>query len=69
MAKNIRGNHDGANGENQSYTIQGRGTVSRAKLVTEVEAGKHSDHSTYEINNVKYVRANPDDSIGNNVNN
>ncbi|HBC3412350.1 TPA: DUF3892 domain-containing protein, partial [Vibrio parahaemolyticus] len=39
MAKNIRGNNDGEHGENDSYTIQGRGVVSRETLVDEVNAG------------------------------
>lgn len=68
MAKKIRGNHDGENGQNENYTIQGRGEVSRKTLVREVENGKHSDHSIYERNGEKYVRANPDDSSENNIN-
>ncbi len=68
MAKKIRGNHDGENGENDSYTIQGRGEVSRETLVKEVENGKHPNHSIYEINGEKYVRANPDNSSDNNIN-
>lgn len=68
MAKNIKGNHDGKNGENTSYTIAGRGVVSRPTLVKEVEAGKHPNHHVYSQDGVKYVRANPDDSNSNNIN-
>lgn len=68
MAKNIKGNHDGKNGENASYTIAGRGVVSRAALVKEVKAGKHPNHHVYTQDGVQYVRANPDDSNSNNIN-
>lgn len=68
MAKNIRGNNDGENGENDSYTIAGRGVVSRETLVQEVEQGKHPHHHVININGEDYVRSNPDRTIGNNVN-
>lgn len=68
MAKNIRGNNDGENGENDSYTITGRGVVSRETLVQEVEQGKHPHHHVVNINGEDYVRSNPDRTIGNNVN-
>lgn len=68
MAKNIRGNHDGKNGENENYTVAGRGVVSRSKLVKEVEAGRHPDHHVYSQDGVKYIRANPDDKDSNNIN-
>lgn len=67
MAKHIRGNGDGKNGENQSYTIPGRGTVSRPQLVKEVEAGKHPDFGIVNRNGTPYVRAHPDGQKGNNV--
>jgi len=67
MANNIKGNHDGDNGENQSYTIPGRGVVDRETLVQEVESGKHPNFHTIEVEGDKYVRANPDRSKGNNV--
>jgi hypothetical protein len=67
MAKNIRGNKDGKNGENQTYTIPGRGTVPRKKLIEEVREGKHPDFHIYERNGVKYVRADPDSTEQNNV--
>lgn len=68
MAKNIRGNNDGENGRNESYTIPGRGIVNRDNLVREVENGKHPDFSIYERDGEKYVRGNPDNSEDNNVN-
>jgi len=68
MANIIKGNHDGENGRNESYTIPGRGTVPRPNLVREVESGQHLDFSTYRIHGQKYVRANPDSSKDNNVN-
>lgn len=68
MAVNIRGNRDGDNGHNESYTILGRGTVSRTKLVREVKCGKHSKHTIVKINGVEYVKAKPDNEMKNNVN-
>lgn len=68
MAKNITGNHDGDNGKNESYSIPGRGSVSRKNLVKEVKAGKHPDFSTYTYKGEKFVRGNPDSSQKNNVN-
>lgn len=67
MAKNIRGNADGDNGENQSYTIPGRGVVPRKKLVEEVKGGKHPDFHVYHRDGQEYVRANPDHEKPNNV--
>ncbi|CAK2431157.1 conserved hypothetical protein [Vibrio crassostreae] len=67
MANNIKGNGDGENGENQTYTIPGRGVVDREQLVKEVEKGKHPNFHTVEVEGDKYVRANPDRSKGNNV--
>jgi hypothetical protein len=68
MANIIKGNQDGENGGNESYTIPGRGVVSRPQLVREVEHGKHPNFSTYERDGVKYVRGNPDSRTNNNVN-
>lgn len=68
MAKNIRGNRDGENGENLSYTVTGRGVVSRPQLVQEVKDGQHPDFNVIKVNNVEYVRANPDSSTSNNIN-
>ncbi|SEP43991.1 DUF3892 domain-containing protein [Pseudomonas sp. Snoq117.2] len=67
MANHIRGNGDGKNGENQSYTIPGRGNVPRPQLVREVEAGKHPYFGIVTRNGTPYVRANPDGRKGNNV--
>lgn len=68
MAKNIKGNQDGKGGRNETYTIHGRGTVARKKLAKEVKDGKHPNFSTYERDGETFVRANPDDSSKNNVN-
>lgn len=68
MAKKIRGNQDGENGENESYTIPGRGVVERKQLVDEVNAGKHPNHHVISINGVDYVRSNPDSTESNNIN-
>jgi hypothetical protein len=68
MANNIKGNHDGKNGSNDSYQIPSRGKVTRKTLVKEIEQGKHSNFSTYERDGEKYVRAKPDHTETNNVN-
>ena len=68
MAKNITGNNDGEGGRNESYTIRGRGVVTRKTLVQEIEGGKHSDFSVYESGGEKFVRSNPDSTETNNVN-
>jgi hypothetical protein len=68
MANIIKGNHDSENGGNDSYTIPGRGEVSRLALVREVEKGKHPNFSIYQRDGEKYVRGNPDSRPSNNVN-
>ena len=68
MAKNIRGNNDGANGENDSYTIAGRGVVDRKTLVKETRNGNHPKHHVIKVNGEEYVRANPDNKNSNNIN-
>ena len=68
MALNIRGNRDGKNGHNNSYTIPGRGTVSRSKLVNEIKSGKHPNHTTINVKGVDYAKAKPDYKTKNNIN-
>jgi hypothetical protein len=68
MANTIRGNKDGKNGENQTYTIPGRGSsIPREQVVKEIKQGKHPNHSTYKIKGTEYVRSNPDSQEKNNV--
>lgn len=67
MANNIRGKADGKNGENQSYVIPGRGTVSRPQLVREVKNGQHPKFGIVTVEGTPYVRAKPDGSTRNNV--
>ncbi len=68
MAKIIRGNKDGQNGENQTYRIPGRGTeIPRQQLVKEVTQGQHPHHSVYERDGQKFVRSKPDAQQRNNV--
>jgi len=68
MAINIRGNKDGENKHNDTYTIPGRGVVSRTQLVREIKVGKHSNHTITKINGREYVKAKPDNKTQNNVN-
>lgn len=63
----IKGNGDGENGENESYTIRGRGDVSRQQLVKEIKSGQHTDYHIYERDGEEYVRSNPNKKSGDNV--
>jgi hypothetical protein len=68
MANTIRGNKGGENGENQTYTIPGRGSnIPREQVVREVKAGQHENFSIYKVKGVEYVRARPDSQKKNNV--
>lgn len=70
MANIIKGNHDGENGENKSYTIPGRGSnISGKTLAREIEKeNKHPNHEVYKRNGVKYIRGKADNKKNNNVN-
>lgn len=67
MANKIRGNQDGENGRNESYTIPGRGVVPREQLVEEVHKGKHPNHTTQTTNGEEYVKAKPNGTRNDNV--
>ncbi|MCF8002036.1 MAG: hypothetical protein K9K32_05410 [Halanaerobiales bacterium] len=71
MAKIIKGNHDGENGENRTYTIPGRGSNILGKtLAREIEKeNKHPNYGVYERNGEKYIRGKADNKKNNNVNN
>lgn len=69
MANHINGNRDGENGRNDSYSIPGRdSSIPRDTLVSEVNEGRHPNFGTYTRNGETYVRANPDHTESNNVN-
>jgi hypothetical protein len=69
MAKYIKGNHDGAKGENETYRIQGRGIkIPRATIIKEIEQGKHPCHIVTKINGEKYAKAKPNSHEEDNVN-
>lgn len=69
MANKIKGNNDGLNGRNETYTIQGRGSnIPREKMVKEVKQGNHPNHTTTKINNIEYVKAKPNKKTNDNVN-
>ena len=70
MAKgsSINGNGGGKNGGNKSYTVTGRGEVSRAKLVKEVKQGQHPDTHVYKREGVEYARNNPNHDKPDNIN-
>lgn len=69
MANKIKGNNDGSNGRNDTYTIPGRGSnIPREKIVKEVKQGNHPNHTITIINNVEYVKAKPNKNTNDNVN-
>jgi hypothetical protein len=68
MARIIRGNRDGPNNRNESFSIPVRGTISRSTAVKEVKAGKHTGKHVVTVNGREYVRDNPDRSTADNVN-
>jgi hypothetical protein len=69
VANIIKGNQDGPNGENESYSIPGRGShIPRKMVVRGVKQHKHPHHSTYKLNGKEYIRAKPDSRTNNNVN-
>lgn len=69
MAKNIKGNHDGAKGGNDTYNIVGRGTnIPRKIIVQEIKQGKHPEHTVTKIDGKEYAKAKPNSSEKDNVN-
>jgi len=70
MAKGASINGNSSNGEgNNSYTVKGRGEVSRAQMVREVKQGQHPDTHVYKRNGVEYARNNPNHDKPDNINN
>ncbi|MFK7779550.1 MAG: DUF3892 domain-containing protein [Candidatus Gracilibacteria bacterium] len=69
MAKkgSIRGNADGENGENDSYTVNGRGVVPRKKMVREVKKSKHEGIEIYRRDGEDYLRSTKDSKKSNNI--
>lgn len=70
MAKgrSINGNGGGKGGGNESYTITGRGEVSRRQMVAEIKQGKHPDSHVYKINGKEYARNNRNQNKPDNIN-
>ncbi len=65
---NGNGGNGGNGGGNSSYTITGRGEVSRSQMVREIEQGKHPDTHIMEVGGVKYARNNPNNNKPDNIN-
>lgn len=64
----IKGNNDGKNGRNETYTIGKRKAVKRKTVVKEVKQGKHPGTHVVRVKGQDYVRDNPDSSKKDNVN-
>lgn len=68
MAAKIKGNNDGPNGENLSYSVQGR-NIPKNVLIPLVEAGKYPGYHVLTADDgKKWIRGNPDKRKNNNVN-
>ena len=65
---NIKGRRDGPGGRNEHYDVGSRKNVPRPQMVREIEAGNHPGAHVVKINNRKYARDNPDQSVKDNVN-
>ncbi len=69
MANQIKGNGDGPNGGNDTYSIPGRSSsVARRQVVKEVKQGKHPNFGVVRRGGQEFVRGKPDRSKKNNVN-
>ena len=58
----IVGNHDGKNGENETYSDRNRKNISRKDIIQEVKNGEHKGTHIVEINGKEYLK----DSINRN---
>lgn len=67
MSSRIKGNNDGPNGRNESYTYKGK-TYTRTQMVKRVEQGLHQENTVVTIKGKKYVKDKPDQSKKDNVN-
>lgn len=63
----VRGNRDGKNGENLTYTILGRGKVTRKDFVREIHSGKHPDYEVITVDGVEYARSKGNSRTNDNI--
>ena len=69
MAKGSSINGLGGNGGvNDSYMVNGRGKVSRPKMVVETEKNLHPDTHISRRNGKKFLRNNPNNDKPDNIN-
>lgn len=70
MAKgsSISGNGGGTGGGNNSYTIDGRGIITRLQMVKEIKLGKHPDTHIVKVNGKEFARNNPNHDKPDNIN-
>lgn len=70
MAKgsSISGNGSEDGSGNDSYTITGRGTVSREQMIQEIKDGRHPDTHVVQRDGEEYARNNPNSSTQDNIN-
>ncbi len=66
-SKKITVTRESSTGLNTHFNVPGQGEVTRAKLVREVDAGKHPGYHTRTHDNLTYVASNPDGSAKNNL--
>ena len=65
--KKITVTRESSTGLNTHFNVPGQGEITRAKLVREVEAGKHPGYHIRDNGEVTYVASNPDRSKENNL--
>jgi len=69
MAKIILGNRDGKDGRNKTYTIPGRGVVTKKTAIKEVKKGKHPNHIvSRSVKGLEFIKSKPNSSSKDNVN-
>ena len=69
MARGSSISGNGGNGSgNDSYTIVGRGRVSRPQMVREVRRGLHPDTGIVTVGGVPYARNKPNSNKPDNIN-
>lgn len=67
MGKKITGRAENETGGNTRYEIDNNKTVSRPEAVKMVKQGKLPGYHAVKVDGKEYLRANPDNRKGNNI--
>lgn len=63
----IKGRRESESGANTHYQLNSGEVITRAEGVRRVQQGKMPGYHTVKINDVKYLRDNPDKNIKDNI--